>query len=624
MLTSLRCNLAFSPAISLLRRSCWKSRLQFSGNNTDVSQTRFCSSTADAMFLREVQKHEGLVAKKGRKSAVDTESTSSKTVVDMLKGASQSPQTGISGLTKNKSTSRTRNSSYSRSPLQNTAPSTINIDNEGSALKRTSSEINGFAAALSNAGSFQEVDHVIGRQAVLTSNVVADFDSDDFEDDFDLNLDIEYPEALPALSNSRKSLHPVSANLFSNVSTAHAGADGTDTLQSLQSSTLSWSSSPQFHKLTPPSALQHKNVNQSPKTTTPPKLVVPNDADVHPTKKRRTLPWSREKSEERTFREDPEREIAVVPDTENTPRQCYKCGQKGHMRSSCTNQPARCSKCQQAGHIASACNEGSPGALAAAISKGKNPWNTTASAVKAQQKAFKNMQKMAKNSESSLEDTHAGAASRHRRPAPIFLSEEQKSVSRLVIEKKQGVFFTGSAGTGKSVLIRSIISDLRRIYAREPDRVAVTASTGLAACNIGGVTLHSFGGIGLGKESSQELVKKIQKNIKAKTRWLRTKVLIIDEISMVDGELFDKLESIAKTIRKSGMPFGGIQLVVTGDFFQLPPVPDHGTGREVKFAFDAATWPTVINHTIGLTEVFRQKDPGKIQKSLLRYNTYRS
>ena len=178
----------------------------------------------------------------------------------------------------------------------------------------------------------------------------------------------------------------------------------------------------------------------------------------------------------------------------------------------------------------------------------------------------------------------------------------------LVAEQKKSVFFTGSAGTGKSVLLRETIKVLRDKYKREPDRVAVTASTGLAACNVGGVTLHSFAGIGLGKEQVPELVKKIKKNSKAKMRWLRTKVLIVDEISMVDGDLFDKLEAIARAIRNNGRPFGGIQLVITGDFFQLPPVPDYG--RVSKFSFDADTWNTSIEHTIGLTQVFRQKDPG--------------
>jgi ATP-dependent DNA helicase PIF1 len=158
------------------------------------------------------------------------------------------------------------------------------------------------------------------------------------------------------------------------------------------------------------------------------------------------------------------------------------------------------------------------------------------------------------------------------------------------------------------VLLREIISCLRKKHQREPDRIAVTASTGLAACNIGGVTLHSFAGIGLGKESPEDLVKKIKKNQKARHRWMRTKVLVIDEVSMVDGELFDKLEAIARIIRSNGRPFGGIQLVITGDFFQLPPVPENG--RMAKFAFDADTWNTTIEHTIALHHVFRQKDPG--------------
>jgi len=84
-------------------------------------------------------------------------------------------------------------------------------------------------------------------------------------------------------------------------------------------------------------------------------------------------------------------------------------------------------------------------------------------------------------------------------------------------------------GTGKSVLLREIIKALRKKYATAPDAVAVTASTGIAACNIGGVTLHSFGGVGLGVEDTNTLVSKIKKNKKASARWLRTKVLIVDE-----------------------------------------------------------------------------------------------
>jgi ATP-dependent exoDNAse (exonuclease V) alpha subunit len=85
------------------------------------------------------------------------------------------------------------------------------------------------------------------------------------------------------------------------------------------------------------------------------------------------------------------------------------------------------------------------------------------------------------------------------------------------------------AGTGKSVLLREIIVSLRRKYRSSADAVAVTASTGMAACNIGGSTIHSFAGIGLGELPVDGLVNRVKKNKKASGRWLRTKVLVVDE-----------------------------------------------------------------------------------------------
>lgn len=243
--------------------------------------------------------------------------------------------------------------------------------------------------------------------------------------------------------------------------------------------------------------------------------------------------------------------------------------------------------------------------------KSQFPWNTTASAVKDQQKKHREEVKKTIKKNEGTDESIQKAKTKKKQVARVFLSEEQQHVLDLVVEKKKSVFFTGSAGTGKSVLLREIITSLRKKYAREPDRIAVTASTGLAACNVGGVTLHSFAGIGLGKEPAAELVKKIKKNQKARHRWMRTKVLVVDEVSMVDGELFDKLESIARQLRNNGRPFGGIQLVITGDFFQLPPVPDKG--KVAQFAFDASTWTTAVEYTIGLHHVFRQKDPGEFK-----------
>lgn len=234
----------------------------------------------------------------------------------------------------------------------------------------------------------------------------------------------------------------------------------------------------------------------------------------------------------------------------------------------------------------------------------KYPWNKTASAVKEGQKE---MRKQHGTKQTAIKMNGMTGVTVQKNMPSTHLSEEQRAVARAVVDEGRSVFFTGSAGTGKSVLMKAIISQLRSKYRREADRLAVTASTGLAACVIEGSTIHSWAGIGLGKEPATELAKKIRRNAKTKTKWMRTKVLIIDEISMVDGELFDKLENIARIIRGNGRPFGGIQLVITGDFFQLPPVPERN--QVAKFAFDATTWKTCIELTILLTHVFRQKDP---------------
>ncbi|CAJ0840354.1 8137_t:CDS:2 [Entrophospora sp. SA101] len=173
----------------------------------------------------------------------------------------------------------------------------------------------------------------------------------------------------------------------------------------------------------------------------------------------------------------------------------------------------------------------------------------------------------------------------------------------LVVNKRENVFFTGSAGTGKSLLLLKIIMALKNIYGVE--KIAVTATTGIAAVNITGTTLHSFAGIGLGTESTKELIKKIKKSKIHRFQWQTIEALIIDEVSMLDGDLFDKLEAIAQAIRDNNRPFGGILLIVTGDFFQLPPV---SKDRNVKFCYESNSWGKCIKHIIQLSTVFRQKE----------------
>ncbi|CAJ0849446.1 10486_t:CDS:2, partial [Entrophospora sp. SA101] len=173
----------------------------------------------------------------------------------------------------------------------------------------------------------------------------------------------------------------------------------------------------------------------------------------------------------------------------------------------------------------------------------------------------------------------------------------------IAVNKHENLFFTGSAGTGKSHVLLKIIVALKKIYGTE--KVAVTAMTGIAAVNISGTTLHSFAGIGLGTESTEKLIEKIKKSKIHYLQWKSIKALVIDEVSMLDGGLFDKLDTIAQAIRNNHRLFGGILLIVTGDFFQLLPV---SKDCNIKFCYESNSWTKCINHMIQLSTVFRQKE----------------
>ncbi|KAL4068373.1 ATP-dependent DNA helicase PIF1 [Scleroderma yunnanense] len=206
-------------------------------------------------------------------------------------------------------------------------------------------------------------------------------------------------------------------------------------------------------------------------------------------------------------------------------------------------------------------------------------------------------------------------------PAIILSPEQQKVLTK--VERGENVFFTGSAGTGKSVLLREII---RVRGGRGNVRLAITASTGIAGVNISGTTIHSWAGIGLGQEDAKKLAGKFlgqPKFERVRDRWRDVKTLIIDEISMIDGVLFDKLEYIARILRNDDSPFGGIQLVISGDFCQLPPVPDrdkNGVTVPALFAFEATSWKRCIPRPMVLTKVFRQKEQAFVDMlNLLRW-----
>ncbi|XP_041064423.1 ATP-dependent DNA helicase PIF1 isoform X2 [Carcharodon carcharias] len=183
-------------------------------------------------------------------------------------------------------------------------------------------------------------------------------------------------------------------------------------------------------------------------------------------------------------------------------------------------------------------------------------------------------------------------------PVVRKLTKEQSHILSMILKGKN-IFFTGSAGTGKSFLLKRIVGAL------PPKSTYTTASTGVAACHIGGTTLHAFAGIGSGKAPLQQCVELAQRSGILR-QWQSCRHLIIDEISMIEGEFFDKLEAVARIVRKCNEPFGGIQLIVCGDFLQLPPVSRRN--EKYKFCFQAKSWQKCIHVNMELTDVRRQTD----------------
>lgn len=185
----------------------------------------------------------------------------------------------------------------------------------------------------------------------------------------------------------------------------------------------------------------------------------------------------------------------------------------------------------------------------------------------------------------------------------IKLTSTQKIAYDYMV-KGQSIFLTGPAGTGKSELLRLYKKSI------SPKKViAITSTTGISAILLGGTTLHSYLGIGLGTASTDSLYGKINRTPYLRSRWNLLHTLVIDEVSMLDPALFDKLELLARLVRRSESPFGGIQLILSGDFCQLPVV-----GKE-EFCFESKSWDKCIDKTVYLTEIIRQTDT-QFQKCL--------
>lgn len=184
------------------------------------------------------------------------------------------------------------------------------------------------------------------------------------------------------------------------------------------------------------------------------------------------------------------------------------------------------------------------------------------------------------------------------------LTREQRAVYDHVVGGGN-LFLTGGGGVGKSYLISLIHQEVSK-----RKTVQLCALTGCAALLLGhgAKTLHSWAGIGLGKEDVQTLFVKIRRNGRAMRHWLSVGLLVIDEVSMMTAELLDKLDALAQRIRKNGRPFGGIQVLLVGDFYQLPPVRRGGADGGAWYAFEASCWSSVVPHAMELTVIHRQKE----------------
>lgn len=171
-----------------------------------------------------------------------------------------------------------------------------------------------------------------------------------------------------------------------------------------------------------------------------------------------------------------------------------------------------------------------------------------------------------------------------------------------ILKTGGNVFLTGEPGAGKTFVINQYINWLEAAGLA----VAVTASTGIAATHIGGMTVHSWSGIGVRDELNRYDLDKIATNEKVNRRVKKANVLVIDEISMIDGKVLDMVDQVTRAIRGRNDSFGGLQVVFVGDFFQLPPVTKNGD--MMRYAFMSNAWQGATPLICYLTEQYRQDD----------------
>ena len=207
----------------------------------------------------------------------------------------------------------------------------------------------------------------------------------------------------------------------------------------------------------------------------------------------------------------------------------------------------------------------------------------------------------------------------------IQLSDEQQIIIAKCI-RGDNMFVTGSGGCGKSLIIRVLkniyipsknIDDIKHIIDNYRDieyrNIQVCALTGVASVLLqcSAKTIHSFSGIGISTASNEQILKKIKNSSFYRKNWRETDILIIDEISMMSQHMFELLDYLGKNVRRNNKPFGGIQIIMFGDFFQLPPVCRDAEDKLRKnFCFESELWFETFSpqNNMELVKIFRQSD----------------
>lgn len=176
-----------------------------------------------------------------------------------------------------------------------------------------------------------------------------------------------------------------------------------------------------------------------------------------------------------------------------------------------------------------------------------------------------------------------------------------------ILKLGHNVYLTGSAGSGKTYLLNQYIDYLKK----NKIEVAVTASTGIAATHMNGITIHSWSGLGIRDVLTEDTMLELEDRKYLWDRIKRTKVLIIDEVSMLHHFRLDLVDKLVRRFKRDDRPFGGMQVVLCGDFFQLPPVSRQGE-REAHFIYHADAWKTLDPTICYLHEQHRQTDESHV------------